>query len=73
MNDGLIAHERLATPVAGDEGEQAVLDPVPLRGSGRIVVDVEGKAGLVGELLQLDPAPLEPPQSAVIKRLRASG
>jgi hypothetical protein len=34
--------------------EQAVLDPVPLRGAGRIVVDVEHEAGGVGELLQLD-------------------
>ena len=34
--------------------EQAVLDLIPLRRAGRIVMDVEHEAGLVGELLQLD-------------------
>ena len=30
LNDDLVADQRLAAPVLGDEGEQPVLDPVPL-------------------------------------------
>src|SRR3990172_12947884 len=48
------ALQGLATPVLRDVAEHAVLDPVPLRGSRRIVVDPEREPSLVGELLQLD-------------------
>ena len=35
---------RLAAPILGDEREQAMLDPVPLAGSGRQVTDRDGDA-----------------------------
>src|SRR4029077_3387230 len=41
-------------PGLRDVAEQAVLDLIPLRRAGRIMMDVEHEAGLVGELLQLD-------------------
>ena len=47
------AEERLAAPVARDEAEQAVLDLVPLARAGREVADLDLKAGLVGQALQL--------------------
>ena len=53
MDDGLEADERLAAPILGDEREQAMLDPVPLAGSGRQVTDRDGDAELVSESLQL--------------------
>jgi hypothetical protein len=51
-DDDLMAEQRLATPVLADEGEEVVLDPVPLAGPGREVSDVDLKTGLVSELLQ---------------------
>ena len=53
LDDDLMADERLAAPVLGDEGEQSMLDPVPFAGAGRQVGDRHGEAGLVGEALQL--------------------
>src|SRR5271167_43559 len=35
LDDGAVGSERLASPVHGDEGEEAVLDFVPLRGARR--------------------------------------
>ena len=35
LDDDLMADQRLAAPVLGDEGEQAVLDAVPFAGAGR--------------------------------------
>ena len=46
--------QRLAAPVLGDEGEQAVLDAVPFAGAGRVMGDGDGQPGSVGELLQFD-------------------
>jgi len=37
LDDDLMADERLAAPVLGDVGEQAMLDPVPFAGAGRQV------------------------------------
>lgn len=53
LDDDLAADERLAAPVLGDIGEEAVLDLVPFAGAGRQVGDGDGKAGLVGEALDL--------------------
>src|SRR2546430_17198884 len=53
IDDDAIADERLGAPVLTDEGEQAVLDLVPLAGARRQVVDDDVDAELVGQLLQL--------------------
>jgi hypothetical protein len=53
MHDCFVITQRLATPVGGDEGEQPVLDLVPLAGARREVADRDGEPGLIGELLQL--------------------
>ena len=53
LHDDLVREQRLAAPVLGDEGEQAVLDAVPLAGARRQVRDGDGQPGLVGERLQL--------------------
>jgi hypothetical protein len=34
LNNDLMADQRLSAPVAGDEGEQAMLDLVPFAGAG---------------------------------------
>src|SRR3954452_11034706 len=39
IHDGRMADERTASPILGDVAEQAMLDLVPLRGSGWIVAD----------------------------------
>src|SRR4051812_2647213 len=39
IHDGRMADERTASPILGDVAEQAMLDRVPLRGSGWIVAD----------------------------------
>src|ERR1700693_2131252 len=54
LDDGDSIGQRSSTPVLRDVAEQAVLYSVPLRCSGRIVMDVQHEARLVGELLQLD-------------------
>ena len=54
LDHGHAIDEWSPAPGLGDVAEQAVLDLVPLRRAGRIVMDVEHEAGLVGELLQLD-------------------
>ena len=43
------ALQRLAAPVLRDVTEQPVLDLVPFRGSGRIVVDMKREAALVDD------------------------
>src|ERR1700694_556562 len=53
LNDGLVAHQGLGAPVLADEGEESVLDFVPLAGARRQMVDIDPEAGLVGKLLQL--------------------
>src|ERR1035441_8536349 len=53
VDDDFMAHQRFAAPVLRDEGEQAVLDLVPLAGSWRKVADRDLQSGFVGEFLQL--------------------
>ena len=54
LDDDLMADERLAAPVAGDEREQAMLDLVPLAGTGRQVTHGDGNAEFVDQFLQFD-------------------
>ena len=54
LDDGQSVRQRSAAPSLRDVAEHAVLDLVPLRRAGRIVVDVEHEARRIGELLQLD-------------------
>ena len=51
LDDDLMADERFAAPVAGDEREQAMLDLVPLAGAGGQVTHRDGNAEFVGQLL----------------------
>ena len=53
LDDGLVADERLAAPVLGDEREEAMLDLVPLAGAGRQMADRDGDVEFVGQALQL--------------------
>src|SRR3984893_12944712 len=52
LDDDAIADEWFGAPVLADEGEEAVLDLVPLAGAGRQVVDHDVEAEFVGQLLQ---------------------
>src|SRR5271157_1470897 len=52
LDDHAITDEWLGAPVLADEGEQAVLDLVPLAGAGRQVADHDVEAELIGQLLQ---------------------
>ena len=54
LDDGETIRKGSATPVLRDVAEHAVLDLIPLGCAGRIVVDMEHKPSLVGELLQLN-------------------
>ena len=54
LDDDLVADQRFATPVLSDEGEETVLDLVPLAGAGRQVTDCNSKAEFVGEPLQFE-------------------
>jgi hypothetical protein len=53
VDDDFMAHQRFATPVLSDEGEQTVLDLVPLAGSRRKVADRDLQPDFVGQFLQL--------------------
>ena len=52
LDNDLVADQWLATPVLGDVGKEAVLDAVPLAGTGRQVGDGYDEAGLVGKALE---------------------
>lgn len=52
VDDRFVAHKRAAPPVLGDPREHAVLNLVPLAGTGWVVGDADGEADLVGEALQ---------------------
>src|SRR5208283_4223880 len=54
LDHGHAIDEWSPAPSLRDVAEQAVLDLIPLRRARRIMMNVEHKAGLVGELLQLD-------------------
>src|SRR3979411_2277767 len=51
LDHDLVADQRFAAPVLGDVGKKAVLDAVPLAGTGRQVGDGYDEAGLVGKAL----------------------
>src|SRR5271165_6300607 len=72
LDHGKTIRERSAAPVLRDVAEEAVLDPVPLRCAWRIVMDVDRKPGLVGELLQFEfPEPhARPVRAAAVRRDR---
>ena len=53
FDDDLVGEQGLPSPVAGYEGEEPVLDPVPLGGTGRQMTNDQSEAGLVGEPLEL--------------------
>jgi hypothetical protein len=50
FEDDLTRDQRFAAPILGDVAKQAMFDLVPLRCAGRIVMNMECQAGLVGEL-----------------------
>src|ERR1700738_2756203 len=52
LDDHAMADEWLGAPVLADEGEEAVLDLVPLAGAGRQVADRNAEVELVGQRLQ---------------------
>src|SRR6266568_2442411 len=51
LDDDLMADERFAAPVAGDEREEAMLDLVPFAGARRQMTHGDGYAEFVGQLL----------------------
>src|SRR3954463_1030791 len=53
LDDHLVGQQGLAAPGLGDEGEQPMLDSVPLAGARRQVGHRDRQPGLVGEALQL--------------------
>ena len=55
--------QRLASPVHGDIGEQAMLDAVPLARARRIVADRDRQARAIGKALQF---PFPQPQSRTV-------
>ena len=54
LDHGKAIRKRPAAPVLRDVTEQPVLDLVPFRCAGRIVVDADHEPGLVGQLLQFE-------------------
>src|SRR6516164_6427057 len=52
LDNHAITDEGLGAPILADEGEQPVLDFVPLAGAGRQVADRDVETELVGQLLQ---------------------
>ena len=54
LDDDGMADQGLAAPVAGDEGEQAVLDAVPFACAGRQVAYGDRHAEIVGKLLPFE-------------------
>src|SRR5882672_6783545 len=53
LDDDLVADQGARLPILADEGEEAVLDLVPLAGAGREVADGDVEPNLVGQLLEL--------------------
>src|SRR5450755_2747804 len=54
FDDGKAICKWQAAPVLRDVAEQPVLNLVPFRCAGRIVVDADREPGLVGQLLQFE-------------------
>src|SRR5207245_3037386 len=51
VDDDAVGRQGLSAPVLADEGEEPMLDLVPLAGAGREVADRDWQPDLVGELL----------------------
>ena len=49
VEHGLVALERLASPVLADLTEEAMLDGVPLGGAGGVVADGDGEPEAIAE------------------------
>ena len=65
IDDGLVAHERLALPIEADEREQPMFNLVPLAGPRGVVTDRDGDAQFVRQLLQVElPGPIATPIAA---------
>jgi hypothetical protein len=52
LDDDVVVDERLAAPVLGDVGNEAVLDAVPFAGAGRQMGDGHRESGFVGKALE---------------------
>ena len=52
LDDDVVADERLAAPVLGDVGKEAMLDAVPFAGAGRQMGDGDFETGFVGKALE---------------------
>jgi hypothetical protein len=64
LDDDLVSQQRFAAPVLRDEGEQTVLDAVPLAGAGWQMADRYGDPEFVGQDLQFTL-----PQAVISSRL----
>ena len=53
LDDHRMGEQRLAAPVLRNEGEEAMFNPVPFAGAGRVVGERDRQPGLIGEALQL--------------------
>ena len=71
LDDGEAIGQGPAAPVLRDVAEHAMFDLVPFRRSRRIVENVQGKPGLVGEFLELAlPQPQRPWRARTARRGR---
>src|SRR5262249_9714728 len=52
LDDHLMAHQRLTSPILGDVTEHAMLNLVPLAGAGREVAHGDAQPGLRGESVE---------------------
>ena len=52
VDDGLVAGQRAAAPVFGDEAEQPMFDLVPLAGAGRKMTNLQSQSEFIRERLQ---------------------
>ena len=78
LDNHAITDEGLGAPILADEGEQPVLDFVPLAGAGRQVADRDVETELVSSFCsscfhRRTREPLLPPPSAVISNRVATG
>jgi hypothetical protein len=78
FDDDLMADQRLAAPISGDERKQAVLDLVPLAGAGRQVAHGDGIPSSSASFCRSTfhsrtREPLLPPPSTVTSKLLAWG
>src|SRR6266849_5995878 len=69
VDDGFIVAQRLASPIRGDEREEAMLDLVPLAGARREMTHRQRPSRFVGQLLLL-PFPQPQARSVAAARIR---